>query len=133
TSGGRSLAGLHLFRARKTLKPVDKRIKNRNAAIGRHLTPGRVVYHWSRQAPVTVRAMVLASDVLFAAGPKAGEVAFDDPEVDAALIACSARDGGDLSRCPLPAPPVFDGMAAAGGRLYLATIDGRLVCLTEKQ
>jgi hypothetical protein len=27
------------------------------------------------------------------------------------------------------AAPVFDGMAAAGGRLYLSTVDGAVVCL----
>jgi len=29
----------------------------------------------------------------------------------------------------LNAPPVFDGLIAAGGRLYLATTDGKMVCL----
>ena len=33
----------------------------------------------------------------------------------------------------LPSPPVFDGMAAAGGRLYLSAIDGTVVSLGGRQ
>jgi hypothetical protein len=29
-------------------------------------------------------------------------------------------------------PPAWDGLAAAGGRLFLSTQDGRVVCLTGK-
>ena len=37
-------------------------------------------------------------------------------------------DGGQVSECPLPALPVFDGLAAARGRLYLALRDGTVAC-----
>jgi len=33
------------------------------------------------------------------------------------------------AECEPESPPVFDGLAAADGRLYLPTIDGRGVCL----
>ncbi len=36
-----------------------------------------------------------------------------------------------LARTPLPGTPVWDGMAAAGGRLFVATRDGRIVCLAR--
>ena len=75
--------------------------------------------------------MVLASDVLFAAGPVAAgadEPAFDE-NAAAELLAFDAEDGRTLSRCPLGAQPVFDGMAAAGGKLYVSTLDGEIVCL----
>jgi hypothetical protein len=40
------------------------------------------------------------------------------------------KDGGDvLARYALDTVPVFDGMAAARGRVYLSTLDGHLVCL----
>jgi hypothetical protein len=32
----------------------------------------------------------------------------------------------------LPSPPAFDGISAAGGRLYIATEDGKLLCLSGK-
>jgi outer membrane protein assembly factor BamB len=52
---------------------------------------------------------------------------------DGALLwAVSAADGGKLAEYKLDAPPVFDGMAAAGGRLYLSTVDGHLQCFQPK-
>jgi hypothetical protein len=32
----------------------------------------------------------------------------------------------------LSSPPVFDGMAAAGGRLYLSLMDGSILCLARR-
>jgi outer membrane protein assembly factor BamB len=86
---------------------------------------------WAKPAAVRVRAMVLAGKVLFVAGPPAGAGA--GPEggeagPTALLVGVSAADGAELARYRLGAAPVFDGMAAAGGRLYLAMADGTLAC-----
>ena len=83
---------------------------------------------WSKPAAVQVRAMVLAGKVLFVAGPgtRSGDKG-------AALIAISAADGAELARYPLESPPVFDGMAAANGRLYLATQDGHVLCMAPTE
>jgi outer membrane protein assembly factor BamB len=67
----------------------------------------------------TIEAMVLAGDRLFLAGSK-GE-----------LRIVSADDGELLAERELPAP-LWDGMAVAGGRLYVSTADGRLLCLGGK-
>ena len=48
------------------------------------------------------------------------------------LLAVSTSDGKKLAEYRLDAPPVFDGLAAAGGQLYLATIDGKVVCFGGK-
>ncbi len=37
-------------------------------------------------------------------------------------------DGKPLAEYSLKRPPVFDGMAAADGRLYFANTDGTVVC-----
>jgi outer membrane protein assembly factor BamB len=50
----------------------------------------------------------------------------------ATLWAVATADGQKLAEVPLPSPPVFDGMAAAGGRLVLSTTDGTVVCLTGR-
>ena len=50
----------------------------------------------------------------------------------ATLWAVSAADGHKLAEYSLPAPPAFDGMAAARGQLYLSTIDGSVVCLAGR-
>jgi hypothetical protein len=91
-------------------------------AIGRGETRKR----WTRSAAMQVRAMALAGEVLLAAGPRAGA---GDGGSAGLLVAVSASDGAELARYPLDTPPVFDGMAVAGGRLYVALEGGQLVCL----
>ncbi len=83
--------------------------------------------------PLRVRAMVLAGDRLFAAGlPDAVDP--DDPLAalegrrGALLKVFSAADGSLQSKHRLAAPPAFDGLSSAGGRLYLVTTDERLIC-----
>ena len=46
----------------------------------------------------------------------------------ALLRAVSAQDGRTLNELELDECPVFDGMAAAGGRLFISTMDGNVVC-----
>ncbi len=106
---------------------------------------------WSQdKPPLLARAMVLANRTLFVAGPPdvADEVlAFrkpDDPAVQKArrqqeaalenrsgalLLAVSASDGKKLAEYKLDSAPTWDGMAAASGRLYLSTMDGRVLCM----
>ncbi len=88
---------------------------------------------WSKPASVHVRAMVLAGDVLFAAG--AGPAPSKAPDKQSVspeplLLAISASDGSELARYPIAAAPVFDGMSAAGGELLLALGNGQLLCMT---
>jgi len=45
------------------------------------------------------------------------------------LWVVAASGGKKLAECKLESPPVFDGMVAARGRLYLALTSGRLICL----
>ena len=47
----------------------------------------------------------------------------------ALLRAVSAIDGKQLAEYRLDAPPTWDGMAAAGGRLYLSSTDGKVLCM----
>ena len=44
------------------------------------------------------------------------------------LQAVAAADGKSIAAYRLDSPPVFDGLIAAGGRLFLSTIDGKLRC-----
>ena len=86
------------------------------------------------------RAGVVRAGAAFTAGAGAPDtVAGQDPYAalegrkGAVLWAVSTRDGKKLTEAPLKAPPVPDGMAAAGGMLFLATIDGNVLCLGEKE
>ena len=89
---------------------------------------------WSVFVPIRVRALVLAGKKLFLAGP--GDIVpADDPLAaiegrhGAVLWTVSATDGAKLQEHKLGAPPVFDGMIAANGRLYVCTQDGRVNCM----
>jgi len=108
---------------------------------------------WKLDKPdIQVRAMVLADKTLFIAGPpdivdeEETFFALKDDEVlellaeqnallegkDGALLwAVSARNGKRLSEVKLESLPVWDGMIASGGNLYLATVDGEIACLSE--
>ncbi len=92
---------------------------------------------WSKQIPVRARAMVLAGNRLLLAGPP-DVVPEDDPLAafegwrGARLWAVSAADGAKLAEYPLEDPPVFDGMAAARGRLFLAMKGGKVICMGSK-
>jgi len=45
------------------------------------------------------------------------------------LMSMAAAGGTRRQELTLDSPPVFDGLIAAGGRLYLSTVDGKLICL----
>lgn len=94
-------------------------------------------YAWHTRVPLRVSAMLLAGSPaqrLFVAGvPDA--VAPDDPLAfiegrrGAKLLVLDADSGEQIAETGLDAPPVWDGMAAAYGRLFLATTEGKLICL----
>jgi len=111
--------------------------KGRQAGGGDEGDAGR----WGTHIPLTGKAMVLASDVVFVAGTPAYfppkhtaeqyEAGFEG-RLGGVLWAASTEDGRKLAEYKLEAAPAWDGMAAAGGRLYVALADGRLVCLGKK-
>ena len=91
---------------------------------------------WSTWIPVRARAMVIAGKTLVIAGPPdvldpTDPLAAFEGRAGGVLWTISAQDGKKISECKLASPPVFDGMIAAGGRLYLATRDGKVVCMGE--
>ena len=108
-------------------------------------------FQWARgNPPIRARGLVLAGRTLFVAGPPnlVDELEAlrnpDDPAIRAKLeaqaaalrgqmggqiLAISAGDGKPLAACELGAMPTFDGLVAARGRLYLSTVDGRVICL----
>ena len=100
------------------------------------LTSTSIKYNWSNHDPALyVNSMVLTNQTLFVAGPPA----LRNDSSQEALERWQGKRGGILwglsrangeKRCAykLDAPPVFDGMAAAYGRLYLSLTDGSIVC-----
>ncbi len=98
--------------------------------------PGRKPVLWSVPGDLQVRGMVLAGQGkdqrLIVAGAKGDWVTSPDAyegKLGAVLRVLSVEDGKTLAEINLPAPPAYDGMSAADGKLYLTTRDGRLICL----
>ncbi len=91
-----------------------------------------VDYRWTARPPLLARALVAAGDRLFLAGPPRRALkslsAFGGAE-GGRLQVVAAADGTLLADYRLAALPVHDGMAAAGGNLYLSARDGRLIRL----
>jgi len=134
---GLRYAELHLFRADQQVVPIDRKIRNNNKALMERLRPSKVTYHWQRPVPLIGRAMVLAGDVLLVAGLPAddlvaAETALDAPGTPGVLLAVNAENGNTLSRLDLDSQPVFDGMVAAGGTLFMSTAAGTVVAFEEK-
>jgi len=151
----------HLFATRKQpqlvkagveRKPIRK--KGKRTGKFRTVSVTRFVPSWSDDTSVQVTSMVLADKVLFAAGPPDVEDEvrsvrmLADPETrkglaeqsaafegrrGALLMAVSPSSGEKLAAYRLESLPRFDGMIAAAGRLYLTTVDGKVLCLGTKQ
>jgi outer membrane protein assembly factor BamB len=92
---------------------------------------------WMTNVPVRIRAMVRTANALFAAGPP--DVCDpDDPlgalegRKGAVLLAFNPGDGKKIMESRLDAPPVFDSLIAANGRLYMAATDGHVLCFGGK-
>ncbi len=89
---------------------------------------------WAKFIPIRIRAMAKAGPTLFVAGPPdeldpADPYAAFEGRRGARLAAVSAADGTELAKIDLPSPPVFDGLIAARGKLYVCLEDGSLACL----
>ncbi|HIQ20408.1 MAG TPA: methyltransferase domain-containing protein [Planctomycetes bacterium] len=107
-------------------------------------------YHWVHEEPdVIAKAMVLANDRLFVAGPRdvvdekrmwgrsnepvfqekmARQLAWLRGEYGGVLQVFSKTDGRKLAEHKLDQLPAFDGLVAANGSLYMVTLDGAVVC-----
>lgn len=107
-------------------------------------------YNWTNLPPLFVKAMVATTDNLFLAGPPDVEdevqtfATLDAPQTQTVLTnqaaalqgaqggqfrVVSKSTGATLASYDVNFLPVWDGMAAARASIYVATQDGRVVCL----
>jgi outer membrane protein assembly factor BamB len=110
--------------------PLDKTAREyrKLAMAGTH----QVQFNWWKRIPIQVWAMVKTEGILFVAGPRGSESVSQDAlegKAEGLLLAVSPSDGTVLAEMALPSIPVWDGMAAAKGGLYLALVDSCAVCL----
>jgi len=119
---------------------------------GAHPLPNisAIDFNWRKEnPPIQARAMALAGKTLLVAGPldvvdeeeifakpfdkqvaaeAARQVAALQGKGAAMLLSVSTTDGKKLGELKLDAAPVFDGLAAADGKLFIATMDGHVIC-----
>jgi len=107
-------------------------------------------FRWKSDAPLRPKAIVKTRNVLFVAGPEDlldEEIVFQELHLGknqrllqkqnealtsrkgGKLLAVSVRDGSTEQMFDLESPPVWDGMAAAYGKLYVCCRDGSVIAL----
>ncbi len=146
----------HLFAADKQPEIVDaateqKPIRKKGKRTGSKRVPvTKFVSNWSDEVSVQVTSMVLTENALFAAGPPdvedeeesvtklldratqqklAEQSAAFEGQRGGVLFAVSRDNGQKLAAYRLDFAPRFDGLIAANGRLYVATLGGEVICL----
>jgi outer membrane protein assembly factor BamB len=90
---------------------------------------------WATQIPLSGHALIVAGATVVAAGVPM-EAAFGEEELSSSFAGdkggriwvARKEDGGKIASRDLPAPPVWDSLAAANGRLFLCTTDGWVHC-----
>ncbi len=128
----------HLFASVKVYAPPKQ-----PAGKGKRPARPKKTFAWSQASELLVRAMVLTPEHLIVAGPPSlvqkhkDGLSFSNPDEGLAALQgkkggvlniVARTDGGKLSSLDLASPPVFDGMSAAYGRLFVAAIDGSVTC-----
>ncbi len=134
--GWRTGIEYRLFSSPRNLASPQKPKKRQNFAI-----------RWNVDVPLLARAMVKADDILFICGAediinesKRGlnsekrkllkkQSKLFAGEEGSVLWAVSAADGREINKTRIGYMPVFDGMIAAGGKIFMSTVDGKLICL----
>ncbi len=92
---------------------------------------------WKALVPIRARGLMLAGDTLFLAGcrdviPKDDPAAAYEGRGESLLWAVSAADGTMIAEYELDAPPVNDGISAAGGKLFISSTGGTVTCLAGR-
>ncbi len=111
-------------------------------------------HQWTQFSPVFARSMVLAKDALLSAGPPDfldEEYAFErltakdssihellkrqddalEGKLGFQLLAVSLTDGRTVSDVKFDSTPVWDGMTTAYGKVFVATLNGKVLCLGQ--
>jgi len=136
------------------VEKVDRRGKKKRQA---KVPAGKIQHLWELAKPdLLANAMVLADRNIFLAGPpdvadeektfsfvfganddinrqmRRQEEAWQGKE-GALLWVVSADTGKKLSQYKIPEIPVWDGMIAANGRLYLSLKNGTILCMGKRK
>jgi outer membrane protein assembly factor BamB len=113
--------------------PNKEPSKGKGRGKGRRKTGGKTAYLWSSMVPIRGEAILAAENCLYLAGTR-DAVDEEDPWAHVegrkgGVLAVYARaDGKKLAEVSLSSAPVFDGMSASSGNVFLVTRDGKINC-----
>jgi len=85
---------------------------------------------WQQRLNIRVTALLRAGDALFAAG--CPDVINPKDRSEGVLAVFATDDGRKLAEYKLPARPAWDGLATAGGKLYLALTNGDIISFEQQ-
>ncbi len=93
---------------------------------------------WVKKIPIRAHGMLLAGDHLYVAGApdlEPGEEAYEAMigKRNALFRIVATADGRMVNEFKLSEAPVFDGLIAAGERLYMSTMQGKLICFGKNK
>ena len=129
-------SGYRLIADRNTTQPVLD-VMDIGAEKGRGFSRTELPI-WQKKTTVRAHGMLLARDRLYFVGPpdlppEGGAYEAMIGKRGAVFQVVSTADGGKLAEFEMKEVPVFDGLIAAGERLYMATMEGTLICLGVKK
>ncbi len=137
----------HLYGVKKVMMttglPRARRRRRRKQMQSAEKRPAKPEPFWADEQSLIVRAMVLTNDKLVVAGPpdlrekEAGILAYSNEEESLAAFkgekgvmfrVIDKANGATVSEQKLDAMPVFDGMSAARGRVFVSLKNGEVQC-----
>ena len=128
--------GYHLIADRNTTKPVLD-VMDIGAEKGRGFSRTELPI-WAEKVPIRAQGMLLAREHLYLAGPP--DLAPEDGAYEAMIgklgsifRVVATSDGSALAEFEMEEVPVFDGLIAAGDRLFMCTTEGTLICFGGKR
>jgi outer membrane protein assembly factor BamB len=133
----KSSSHVNFHPGKQTIKLFAARLNaasSRGGTAKRRSKEARVVGAlWSSTIPIKAKSLVVGSDRLYLAGVR-DKVDKEDPWAHfegrmGGLITVHSKKDGNLARTiELESPPVFDGLASAGGKLFVSCRDGSVLC-----
>jgi outer membrane protein assembly factor BamB len=142
----------HLFSVPKSVKVDTSLLKAKTSKEIERIGAESMPYTWNDDVPILVRGMVLAGNTLFVSGPpdmvneEKARKNYTDSTIQTKLKkqkeALQGRGGGLLwavdaekgtvkRKYRIDSPPVWDGLIAADNKLFMATVDGKVICWGE--
>jgi len=128
--------GYQLIADRNTTRPVLD-VMDIGAEKGRGFSRTELPI-WRKKIAIRVHGMVLAGERLYLTGPpdlapEAGAYEAMIGKRGSTFQVVATGDGNRLTEFTMKEAPVFDGLIAAGDRLYMATMEGTLICLGKQR